>query len=300
MTFTTRPREIRIIPIERITVLNTRERNQEAFEEIVRNIKAVGLKKPITVTPRAGADGAENYLLVCGEGRLRAFKQLGEARIPALVVAADDEEAFIMSLTENIARRKYQSLELLAGISQLQKKGNTAKDIADKTGLSLPYVTDILALMERGEERLLIAVEQNNMPLNVALTIARAGNDDKVVQLALEEAYETGQLRGKQLMHARRLLQRRQLLGRTASRTISRGKSDITTSSLVRAYQKEVLRQQTLVKKASFTQQRLLIIVGALRQLFSDKNFQTLLRAEQLDSLPKYLADRVALNGRAS
>src|SRR3989344_7310637 len=99
-----RPSDIKMIPIDQIDVLNTRERNNKIFEEVVGNIKAIGLKKPITVTPRKGTDGTERYLLICGEGRLKAFKVLGEANIPALVVDVSDDEAFIMSLAENIAR----------------------------------------------------------------------------------------------------------------------------------------------------------------------------------------------------
>ncbi|MCX8500332.1 MAG: ParB/RepB/Spo0J family partition protein, partial [Alphaproteobacteria bacterium] len=111
--------EMRMIPIDLIDVLNTRERNKGVFEEIVGNIKAIGLKKPITVTPRPGSDGTERYMLICGEGRLKAFQSLGEKSIPALVVAVSDENAYIMSLAENIARRQYRPLELLAGIEQL-------------------------------------------------------------------------------------------------------------------------------------------------------------------------------------
>ena len=40
--------DIRSIPIDRIEILNPRERNQKAFREIVASIKALGLKKPIT------------------------------------------------------------------------------------------------------------------------------------------------------------------------------------------------------------------------------------------------------------
>jgi ParB family chromosome partitioning protein len=47
----------------------------------VENIRAIGLKKPITVTERDGADGSPAYLLVCGEGRLNAFRLLGETHI---------------------------------------------------------------------------------------------------------------------------------------------------------------------------------------------------------------------------
>ena len=73
------PREIRQIPLERIDVLNPRERNAKAFADIVANIKAIGLKKPIVVTPRPSDDGSDRYLLVCGEGRMKAFKALGQA-----------------------------------------------------------------------------------------------------------------------------------------------------------------------------------------------------------------------------
>ena len=71
----------------------------------------------------------------------------------------------------------------------------------------------------------------------------------------------------------------------------------VTTSSLVRTYEREVERQKSMVRKAEFTQQRLLFVVGALRQLFADENFVNLLRAEGLASLPKYLAERVWPSG---
>ncbi len=69
MSPTRTPGEIRMIPIDAVDVLNPRERNDKAFDEIVGNIKRIGLKKPITVTPRRRADSTEYFLLVCGEGR---------------------------------------------------------------------------------------------------------------------------------------------------------------------------------------------------------------------------------------
>jgi ParB family chromosome partitioning protein len=52
-----------------------------------------------------------------------------------------------------------------------------------------------------------------------------------------------------------------------------------------------------MVKKAEITQQRLLFVVGAMRELLADEHFTTLLRAEGLDSLPKYLVERVWSGG---
>lgn len=93
MTEKMEPGEMRMIPIDLIDVLNPRERNKGVFDEIVGNIRAIGLKKPITVTPRPGPDGTERFLLICGEGRMKAFRSLGEKTIPALVVTVSDENA---------------------------------------------------------------------------------------------------------------------------------------------------------------------------------------------------------------
>jgi ParB family chromosome partitioning protein len=88
------PESVTFVPISRIEILNSRDRNMKVFEEIVDNIRSIGLKKPITVTERPGDDGQVKYLLVCGEGRLNAFRILGESHIPALIVDVSDEDAF--------------------------------------------------------------------------------------------------------------------------------------------------------------------------------------------------------------
>jgi ParB family chromosome partitioning protein len=289
-----RQAQLKMIPIASIEVLNPRERNQRIFDDIVGNIKQIGLKKPITVTSRPNADGEIRYLLVCGEGRMKAFKSLGETEIPAMVIDVDDDDAFIMSLAENIARRQCRTLELLAGVQRLRDQGYDKKAIAEKTGLSVEYIHGILQLLEHGEDRLLIAVESGKIPLNVALDIFGAGNDDKVIQVALQEAYESGHLRGKQLINARRLIAKRQTLGKSVRKRIKiKSTAEVTSASLIRSYQREVERQKLIVKKSDFTQQRLMFVIGALRSLLSNENFTTLLRAEKLDTLPTFLAERV-------
>ena len=44
------PETVTLIPIARVEILNSRERNMKIFEEIVENIKSIGLKKP-TLSP---------------------------------------------------------------------------------------------------------------------------------------------------------------------------------------------------------------------------------------------------------
>lgn len=51
------PDAVSLVPIDRIEVLNSRDRNIKIFDEIVDNIRQIGLKKPITVTQRDSEDG---------------------------------------------------------------------------------------------------------------------------------------------------------------------------------------------------------------------------------------------------
>jgi ParB family chromosome partitioning protein len=284
------PESVTLVPIDRVEVLNSRDRNMKVFEEIVENIRSIGLKKPITVTEREGADGETAFLLVCGEGRLNAFRLLGETHIPALVVNVSDEDAFIMSLAENIARRGHRPLEILADIELLLARDYTIDDIIHRTGLSQKYVRDIVFLLEKGEERLIEAVQNNTIPLTAALEIARAKNDDGDLGDMLEEAYKSGQLKGHQLTDAKRLMEKRRDKGPKSS---ARPKLPNSAHSLVKIYQKEVARQHKMVLKAEHAHQQLLLVVQGLKSLFADENFVTLLRAEGLDTLPKYLADRI-------
>jgi ParB family chromosome partitioning protein len=304
------PENVTLVPIARIEVLNSRDRNMKVFEEIVESIQLIGLKKPITVAERPGEDGQPKYVLVCGEGRLNAFRILGETHIPALVVDVSDEDAFIMSLAENIARRGYRPLEILADIELLRNRGYSADVIIQKTGLSPKYVRDIVFLLEQGEERLIEGVQRGSIPLTTALEIARASANDpnnantnangegqgegggSNLGDLLQEAYENGQLKGRQIIEAKRLIEKRQQLG-PSSPNAAQIKPPTSSYSLVRTYQKEVERQRKMVLKAEHAHQRLLLVVQGLKKLFADENFVTLLRAEGLDTLPKYLAERI-------
>jgi ParB family transcriptional regulator, chromosome partitioning protein len=284
--------EIRTIPVNAITVLNPRVRNKKIFNELVTSIAHLGLKKPITVSARP--DGS-SYDLVCGQGRLEAFIALGQTEIPAVVLEESQEDCFVMSLVENLARRHHSPIELMREIGTLRKRGYSIDDIAAKTDFSEEYVKAICHLLDDGEERLLTAIERGVMPTSVAMEIVRA--QDSEIQEALAEAYEKKAIPGNQILAIRRIIELRNVKGKgmcgRAGRTPSQPKKRVTADSLVRAYRKETERQKLLVKKAAVTQSRLLFVVNALRRLFADEHFVTLLRAEALLTLPRPLAERL-------
>lgn len=291
-----RPNRIEMIPISRITVLNPRARNKRQHREIVNNIEAIGLKRPITVSRRDGA-GGPRYDLVCGEGRLEAFQMLGQTEIPAVVIEASEKECLVMSLVENIARRTPRPIDLVKEIGALRSRGFSDTAIAEKIGVGASWVNMIASLLERGEERLVSAVESGLIPITLAMEISKTETEE--AQGLLLDAYETGKLRGKKLAAVRRLLEMRmrsQYKGGLPAGRLGRkgtGVRRMTAADLMQVYQREAEKQRLLVKKSDFTQTRLLFVVEALKDLVSNDGFTNLLRAEGLDAMPKALQIRV-------
>ncbi len=291
--------KVRMIPIEKINILNPRVRNKKVFAEITDNIAQIGLKRPITVAPCRSKQPGKDYDLVCGQGRLEAFLACGQTEIPAIVIDADEEQALIMSLVENCARRKHSAMDIMQGIGLLQKQGYDAKEIAAKIGMSIDYINSILMLMKQGEERLISAVEAGHVPITIAIKIADTPDENS--QQILQDIYESKQLRGNRLLLAKKLIENRRRRGKTfvsrdgASRKHSQ--PAVSARDVMKVYQREADRKRLLTRKAEITSNRLLFILEALRMLYKEENFNNLLRAEGLNTLPKPVSDLMAEKG---
>jgi ParB family chromosome partitioning protein len=184
-------------------------------------------------------------------------------------------------------------LELLHDIGELGKRGYSESEIAAKTGLSYEYVRSIRHLIDRGEERLLTAVESGKIPISVAIEIAET--DEEGAQEALAQAYQDGLLRGKKLLLAKRMVKHRQRHGKAVRHGAAAVvPTKMSSKMLVNTYEREADRQRLMIKKAEVAQNRLLFVVEAMRQLLADENFVTLLRAENMATMPRPLADLVA------
>jgi ParB family chromosome partitioning protein len=155
-------------------------------------------------------------------------------------------------------------------------------------------VKAVLRLLKKGEHRLLRAVEAGQIPVSIAVEIAAASDTD--VQAILQQAYEKKLLRGHKLIAARRLVEQRQRRGKGLminAQPSKRRDRPLSSNALIRAYQEDVDRKRLLIRKAEMTRNRLVFVTEALRKLYADENFVTLLRAESIDSLPKNIALRI-------
>src|SRR5262245_34320119 len=135
---------IQMIPVKQIHVLNPRDRGKKKFAQIVANIAKLGLKKPVTVALNEGKNGDARYSLVCGQGRWEAYIALGQEEMPAIVVEGTKEDLLLMSLAENLARRKHSTVELVREIRALKERGYSYSEIARKTDLDVSYIRAVI------------------------------------------------------------------------------------------------------------------------------------------------------------
>lgn len=173
----------------------------------------------------------------------------------------------------------------------MQQRGYSAPEIALKTGLSVEYVYGVARLIENGEQRLLRAVDSGNIPLSVAVEIAEADEPD--VQFALSRAYERGLLRGRRLVAAKRLIEQRHRRGKGLGIHCAGERPRMSADALVKAFQDEALRKQSMIRRTQETRNQLLLITAALRRLARDEQFLSLLEDEDLASMPEAVAERL-------
>jgi ParB family chromosome partitioning protein len=199
-----------------------------------------------------------------------------------------------MSLAENFARRQRTSNEMAHEILAMHERGQRPAEIARKVDLDVTWVKGLIKLLKHGDKHLVTAVEQRQISLSIAIKIA--DSDDRAIQKAMTEAYERGELRGRALLAARRIVERRKRKGKGA-RLGGPKEAEVTANSLLRAYKKETARQKLLVNRAKMVETRLRFVVTAMKRLLTDESFVNLLRAESLSTLPQYLADHIKGNG---
>jgi len=285
--------KIEMIPVDKIRIINPRVRGKKKFDEIIASISEVGLKRPIKVSRRPENKDDDGYDLVCGQGRLEASIFLGDKEVPAIVTTVSREERLIMSLVENIARRNPTTMEHVKQIAYLRDEGGySASQIAKKIGMGKSHVIGLLQLHDHGESRLLKEVEWGRISLHVAVLIASA--QDEEVQKALTEAFEKKEIKAKDVIRAKRVLERRKLFGKSfSSPRLGKKRKKPTSEDVIRAYNQEAQKQRHLLKKAKLCETRLVFVTNALHMLLKNENFVNLLRAEKLDTLPQYIEKKM-------
>lgn len=122
----------------------------EALGELKKSIIANGLIQPITVRRIQG----NQYQLVSGERRLRAYKEIGYKEIPAYIIKVESDEIMLaLALIENIQREKLNPIEVGRAYKRLMDECHlTQEQIADKVGKDRTTIANSIRLLKLPEE----------------------------------------------------------------------------------------------------------------------------------------------------
>jgi len=132
-------KEFQLIPVELIEVGPEQARTskkslEEGIDDLAESIRRFGLLHPITVFPEEG-----KYILIAGQRRLLAVKQLDRDEIPARVLSSrpDAIEAKAISFSENFVRRDLTDREKRDACIMFHRRYSSMK--AASEALGLPY-----------------------------------------------------------------------------------------------------------------------------------------------------------------
>jgi len=121
----------------------------EATAGLAASIQLQGVLQPVVVRPREEG----GYQLVAGERRWRAAREAGVPTLPAVVREADDRDALLLGLVENVARENLSAVEeARAYASLIDEFELSLGDVAMRVGRSKASVSNRIRLLDLPEE----------------------------------------------------------------------------------------------------------------------------------------------------
>lgn len=166
---------------------------EEEMQGLVESIRKHGILQPIIVRPLP-----HGYMLIAGERRWRAAKQLGLKEIPAIVRHTDGANILEIALIENIQREDLNPIEKAKGFEELIKKfGLTQEQVAKTMGKDRSSITNYLRLLSlpqeiqdnvsrgtlsMGHARAILAINDRDVQVKLCERIVREGLSVRAVE----------------------------------------------------------------------------------------------------------------------
>jgi len=182
----------------------------EKISELAETIKENGLIQPILIRHIDGG-----YAIIAGERRYHACKEAGLRRIPCIIkVDISAEEAFKLSLIENLQREDLDPFEEAAGYLRLNEKhGMTHEDIAKLVGKARTTITKIMAINSLPE-----SVRKECGPGHISkkyiIKLAESGITDEETLLEMIADIKNSNLTSKQISDSIKKQKEKQEKGR--------------------------------------------------------------------------------------
>jgi ParB family chromosome partitioning protein len=157
----------------------------KTLAELAASIERHGLLQPVVVQPA----GDDRYVLVAGQRRLLAHRELNRTRIAALLTAGDRDE---LALIENLQRENLPPLDESEALAALkQRHGYNQDELARALAKAKSTISELLSLNQLPDP-LKADVRAQPRPVSKSVLIEIARLDDAVAQSALWERLKSG------------------------------------------------------------------------------------------------------------
>ncbi len=149
-----RVKELRLNEIRPNRYQPREEFDSVRMEGLISSVREKGVVQPILVRwqPSEGED-ASGYELIAGERRLRAAREAGLERIPAIIKEVADGDMLEISLLENIQRENLNPIEEAEALRRLMEEFElTQEELARRLGKERPTIANTLRLLKLSPE----------------------------------------------------------------------------------------------------------------------------------------------------
>jgi ParB family chromosome partitioning protein len=137
--------ELQRIPMQSIQPRPDQPRRSidaRGLEELTQSISRHGVLQPVRVRRR----GEDSYEIIAGERRWRAARAAGLEEIPAIVVDADDETAYVEALIENIQREELNAVDRAHALTRLRTGLGLRswQEVGEVVGITRQHIHNLL------------------------------------------------------------------------------------------------------------------------------------------------------------
>lgn len=160
-----------------------------SLEDLKASIKEHGIIQPIVISPF----GEEQFLIIAGERRFSAAKEMGLKTVPAIIRTVDEHRRLEVQIIENIHRQDLSPVEEAAAYRKLMEEFSLSqRQLAARLGKSPAAINETIRILSLPEEILESVRTSERLTRSVLLEIAK--QDSEEARDALWQAALNGSL----------------------------------------------------------------------------------------------------------
>lgn len=161
-----------------------RTRSEAGFQKLKRSIeKYNGPISPLIVSPLGDRKGKQEYVVVSGDGRLKAMEDLAfspKHLVPCLVFDMTDEESWEYGIVDNTVRENLTPYELAAAARTLViDYDRKHTEVAERLGLNQSSISKMVRIFDL-DRKVISALRQGKIELGHAKALLKFKADPKL------------------------------------------------------------------------------------------------------------------------